>query len=141
MKEVRRIIDGVLYAAQYRGVAYANEVAQYDLTRQFDLAGLLFREVLVSPKIDIDDFSDMNTFSKVFEFLLDTALGNFDSKKTSAQIKQQARNNMACWRLIFCDMSNLDYNTVFHQMTPQEIEEANIALDMIASEIKKKSKK
>lgn len=138
--EVRRTIDGVIYIARYRGVSYANKIAEYDVTHQFDLAGVLFREVLISPKVDIDDFSNVGTFSRVFEFLLDTATGNF-TKKTHAQIKQQARNNMGCWRLIFSDMSNLDYNTVFNQMTPEEIEEANAALDMIMIEIKKKNKK
>ncbi len=33
------------------------------------------------------------------------------------------------WRLILSDCS-FDYNTVFHQMTPSEIQKANIALDM-----------
>ena len=141
MKEVKRVIDGVLYTAQYRGIKYANEISNYDATRQFDLAGVLFREVLVSPKVDINDFSDMQTFTKVFEFLLDTATGNFDKKKTSAQIKQQARSNMACWRLIFSDISNLDYDTVFHQMTPEEIEEANAAFDMIQDAINKAAKR
>ncbi len=139
--EVRRTIDGVIYVAQYRGLAYANKITEYGVTRQFDLADLLFREVLIAPKVNIDSFSDIGTFSKVFEFLWDTATGNFDNKKNSAQIKQQARENMACWRLIFSDISNLDYNTVFHQMTPEEIEEANTALDIIISEIKKKNKK
>ena len=32
------------------------------------------------------------------------------------------------WRLVLSD-TGLDYNTVFHQMTPDEINEANIALD------------
>lgn len=30
-----------------------------------------------------------------------------------------------------------DYNTVFHQMTPEEIEMANIALDMAIKAMKK----
>ncbi len=41
------------------------------------------------------------------------------------------------WRLILSDMS-LDYNTVFHQMSEEEIIMANIALDMY---IKAKNKK
>lgn len=141
MKEVKRVIDGVQYTAQYRGLKYANEISEHDATRQFDLAGVLFREVLVSPKIEIDDFSDMRTFSKVFDFLLEVAVGAFEKQRTPAQTKEHARNNMACWRLIFSDMSNLDYNTVFHQMTPQEIEEANAALDIIAAEVRRKTNK
>ncbi len=33
------------------------------------------------------------------------------------------------WRLLLSDAS-FDYNTVFHQMTPNEIECANLAIDM-----------
>lgn len=33
------------------------------------------------------------------------------------------------WRLILSECG-LDYNTVFYQMTPEEIQKANIALDM-----------
>lgn len=38
-------------------------------------------------------------------------------------------------------MANFDYNTVFNQMTPQEIEKANIALDIVNEQIKKQSKR
>ena len=38
-------------------------------------------------------------------------------------------------------MANFDYNTVFNQMTPDEIEEANIALDIVQDQLKKQSKK
>lgn len=37
-------------------------------------------------------------------------------------------NNWSAWRLVLSDVG-LDYNTVFHQMLPSEIEEANAALD------------
>ncbi|WOC33057.1 MULTISPECIES: hypothetical protein [Caproicibacterium] len=36
---------------------------------------------------------------------------------------------MAYWRLIFD--GGLDYNTVWNQMTPAEIDEANAALDCL----------
>lgn len=34
------------------------------------------------------------------------------------------------WRLVLSE-GGLDYNTVFNQMTLDEIEEANVALDML----------
>ena len=37
-------------------------------------------------------------------------------------------------------MANFDYNTVFFQMTPQEIEEANIALDIVEEQLKNATK-
>ena len=42
---------------------------------------------------------------------------------------EQVRNNFAAWRLVLSECG-FDYNTVFNQMTPEEIEMANIALDM-----------
>ncbi len=41
------------------------------------------------------------------------------------------------WRLVLSD-GGLDYNTVFHQMLPSEIEEANAALDRMIELSKKK---
>lgn len=38
-------------------------------------------------------------------------------------------------------MANFTYDEVFNQMLPQEIEEANIALDIIEAEIKRRQKK
>ena len=35
----------------------------------------------------------------------------------------------------------MDYNTVFHQMLPSEIDEANAALDIYIEAMKKESKK
>ncbi len=143
--EVSKVIQNVLYTAQFKGISYANKIKDLcreektGVIRQLDLAEILFNDVLVSPKMGIDDFSDSNTFDEVFGFLIDVATGDFNNQKTTAQLKQQARAQMACWRLIFSDISNLDYNTVFNQMTPQEIEEANLALDMIIAEIKRKS--
>lgn len=37
------------------------------------------------------------------------------------------------WRLVLSDVG-LDYNTVFHQMLPSEIAEANAALDKMMAE-------
>lgn len=44
------------------------------------------------------------------------------------------------WRLIFSD-GGFDYNTVFHQMTMDEVEEANAALDLYNEQIKRQMKK
>lgn len=43
------------------------------------------------------------------------------------------------WRLVFD--AKLDYNVVFNQMTPNEINEANAAYDIYIAEIKKANKK
>lgn len=41
------------------------------------------------------------------------------------------------WRLVLSDVG-LDYNTVFHQMLPSEIAEANVALDKMIADSNKK---
>lgn len=43
------------------------------------------------------------------------------------------------WRLVLD--AKMDYNTVFHQMLPSEIDEANAALDIYIAEMKKVNKK
>lgn len=55
----------------------------------------------------------------------------FVKRKTKSQLKRQARNNWHLWRLVLSDRG-FDYPTVFGKpfMTPQDVEEANIALDM-----------
>lgn len=45
------------------------------------------------------------------------------------------------WRLVLSDISNFTFNEVFHQMTQDEIEEANIALDLQIEAINKSIKK
>ena len=42
------------------------------------------------------------------------------------------------WRLVLD--AKMDYNTVFHQMLPSEIDEANVALDMYIENLKKAAK-
>lgn len=43
------------------------------------------------------------------------------------------------WRLVFD--GKMDYNTVFHQMLPSEIDEANAALDIYIDAMNKAQKK
>lgn len=64
----------------------------------------------------------------------------FTIRRTKAQLKQRVKKNWGAWRLIFCDMANFTYNEVFYHMTPQQIEEANIALDIVNEQIKKQTK-
>lgn len=51
----------------------------------------------------------------------------FEKKLTKRKLQERARNNWPLWRLVF---SGINYNAVFYQMTPNQIEEANAALDI-----------
>lgn len=57
---------------------------------------------------------------------------NFEKRKTTKQLKEQARSNWNAWRVVFESRGSIDYQTVFGKpyMTPQDIMEANYALDM-----------
>lgn len=51
----------------------------------------------------------------------------FETKQTKQQTKERMRQNWPLWRLVFD--GGLDYKTVFEYMTPNQIKEANCALD------------
>ncbi len=57
---------------------------------------------------------------------------DFETAKTRSQLKKQVKNDWALWRLVLAEGRGFDYSTVFGTsiMTPQDIEMANIALDM-----------
>ncbi len=52
---------------------------------------------------------------------------HFKKKLTKAQLTQRVRDDWALYRLVF---SGIDYNTVFYEMSPLEVELANVALDI-----------
>lgn len=67
-------------------------------------------------------------------------MASFGKKQTTAELKKRVRNNFAAWRLVLSECG-FDYNTVFNQMLPEEIEMANIALDMKIEAEKKAMKR
>lgn len=142
---IEKEIDGVSYKARYKGVAFSIELNEKieDDTASYEIAEILFSEVLVSPKIEIDDFADMDTYLKVFEFLFDVANGDFGKPMRKSRLKQRARDNWSLWRLIFGSEGAISYQTVFGKsyMTPQDIIEANYALDMKIEAEKKAARK
>lgn len=139
---VEKEINGILYKARFKGMAckYALENMVRTEKSDLQLAEILFNEILVSPKITIDDFEDMDAFYDVFDFLLDVALGNLEKPIPNSKLKKQVDAEWNCWRLLCSDIGNFDYNTVFYQMTPYEIEKANIALDKMYKAVKSKTK-
>ena len=128
---VEQEIDGVIYKAKYLGVGYSMSLNERmaNENSSFQLADILFDEVLVSPKMEIDDFADMTAFSKVFSFLVSVVNGNTGKKMSNASLKRRAEEeNWALWRLVF---SGVSFQAVFGKpfMTLQDIKEANYALD------------
>ena len=125
-------IDGILYKARFKGISFSlflDEQLENGITK-LQLAEILFNEILVSPKISIDDFSDINSFYKVLNFLINVALGINGKKQSTAKLKRKVDENWAYWRLVLSGRG-FDYATVFGKpfMTPQDVKEANIALN------------
>ena len=128
---VEQEIDGVIYKARYLGVGYSmslnDRLANENSSAQ--LANILFDEVLVSPKMEVDDFTDIDAFSKVFSFLISVVNGNTGKPMSNARLKRRAtEENWALWRLV---LSGVSFQAVFGKpfMTLQDIKEANFALD------------
>ena len=142
-KIVEREIDGTLYKARFRGMAYAFTLR--DLIRggisESRLTDILFTEILATDGIDKDDFPDFEALDRVRAFLLNTAMGNIEPHISKTKLKKQVNDEWACYRLVVNDISPIDYNIVFNQLTPIEIEKLNIALDRVYKEIKRQSKK
>lgn len=126
-------IDGIVYRAKFKGMAFALRVEEEceNNKSQLRLSELLFREILISPKVTLDDFTDLDTFFRVQSFLLDVAIGNFFVKDLNrGQLKSKVKEDWGMWRLVMSE--KFDFQTVFGKpfMTPQDILEANTALDM-----------
>ena len=137
---VEKKIDGIVYKAKYKGISFLLSIEDIENKNKnaiLPVARILFNEVLVSPKIGINDFADMAAFSRVYDFLYEVAHGKVsDVKLSKSQLKKRANDNWSCWRLVLSDRG-FDFQTVFGKpyMTPQDIREANYALDMqIAAE-------
>ncbi len=142
---VEKEIDGVIYRARYKGIAFAIELSEQmeDDCSSFHLASVLFREILVSPKVEIDDFADIETYSRVLAFLLNVANGvGIGKTRSKTRLKQKARDNWSLWRLVLSNRG-FDYQTVFGKsyMSPQDVIEANFALDMALEAEKKAAKR
>ena len=131
---VEEKIGGVVYKARYLGVGYAialNDRLKHKNARG-QLAKILFDEMLVSPKIKIDDLEDYETFAEVLSFLVSVSNGYTGKKVSKAKLKRMAEeDNWPLWRLIFGSEGSLTFQAVFGKpfMTPNDVVEANFALD------------
>lgn len=145
MKIIKKTINGIEYVAEWKGVSFSKEriescrVKNTEMLSKSKLAKVVFNEVITSPKISANDFSDFNEFEEVLDFGASVLFGEFD-KKSDSQLKREVEQDWGAYRLIFCDMANYTEDYVFNEMTPAEIKKANIALDMIQEAIKRQTK-
>lgn len=146
METIKKVINGVEYTAVWKGKNYTERVLKECLSedeRRYSnskLSAVVFDDIIINPKVTADDFDDLQTFYEVLEFGKSVLFGDFESK-SKAKLKSEVLKEWDYWRLIFCDIANFDYNTVFNQMTPQQVLKANIALDIVNEQIKKSNTK
>ncbi len=145
MQEIKKTINGVEYTAVWNGILQSEKMMKECTVNGnlsvYRLAEKVFSQVIINPKISIDDFADRSSFYDVLDFGVSVLQGDFGEKKSKGALKKDVMNHWGAWRLIYCDMANFDYNTVFNEMTPQEIEKANIALDIVNEQINKQMKR
>lgn len=146
METIKKVINGVEYTAVYKGYNYTTQRIKECLLQDKKhysnekLSTVVFGEIIINPKVTVDDFDDLQAYNEVFEFGRSVLFGEFENK-SKAKLKKEVLNEWDYWRLIYCDIANFDYNTVFNQMTPQQVLKANIALDIVNEQIKKSNSK
>ena len=110
-KTVKKIIDGVEYTAQFNGLSAALEAVDNSY---------------------IDGSSNTSSL-KMAKYILENVIVaprvDIDSFENAEKL-----NNVL-------DFGNFTHDYVFNHMTPQEVLEANIALDKAIKQIESKSKK
>ncbi len=83
--QVKRTINGTEYTAQFNGMSSRykaiDEAAKFVDDNQgvsmFKMAEYLLKNVLVEPKMGIDDFEDAETLDEVIQFLSSVNNGTF----------------------------------------------------------------
>ena len=146
MKTIKKTIRGIEYIAQWQGLAVSNEqcerckVEGTDRLSTAKIADIVFNEVIISPKVNADDFEDISEFNEVLDFGKSVIFGTFEAAKSKSALKREVEMDWLAYKLIFCDMANYTEDYVFNEMTPQQIEKANIALEIVSEQIKKVTK-
>lgn len=144
-----REIGGVIFKARYRGFEMAGRIQERctfegsGIISRERLAESLFKEIFIEPEgLDLDFFDSfengLEMLEEVIDFGFEVMLGKADRELSDRELKAKVKGDWAAWRLVLSDIGNFTHDYVFHQMTPQEIREANIALDKAYKEIKGK---
>lgn len=142
-------IGGVKFKACYKGIETSNRIQDESLIEgtnimsTLKLAQHLFDEIIIEPKKLSFDYFDsfensLEIIDEVIGFGVNAMLGRNGRELTDRELKTKINNEWGAWRLILSDMGNFTHDYVFHHMTPQEIREANLAIDRAIKEIRKR---
>lgn len=81
--QVKKTINGVEYTAQFNGISAALKAVDDSYIQgsnnisSLKLAEYIFSNVIVSPKVAVDDFDSIEDMNKVVEFGREVMQGNF----------------------------------------------------------------
>lgn len=84
---VKKVIGGVEYTAQFNGLSYALKTIDESYINNSSnlsmekLNETILENVIVEPKLTIDDFDDMDKLNKVVEFGQQVMQGKFRNQK------------------------------------------------------------
>lgn len=142
-------IEGVVFKARYRGFETGNRIQETctfedsNIISRQKLAECLFREIFIEPEnLDLDYFdrfeNSLDVLDEVINFGIDAMFGRTGRALTDRELKVKVKDDWAAWRLVLSDIGNFTHDYVFHHMTPQEIREANIAIDKVYKDMKKR---
>ena len=93
----KKTINGTEYTAQFNGIsaaleAFDNSYADNsDNTSILKLGKYIFENVIVSPKVDIDDFESMEEFNEVVRFGSDVMQGKFRNTTDESAAERKSR--------------------------------------------------
>jgi hypothetical protein len=143
-------IENVVFVAEFRGVKFANQIMDKCRAKNSKnlniekLAEELFSEIFIEPKNLSFDFFDGNfknpqkAFDDAITFGKDIMLYGGEKKLSKRKTKAKVKEEWAMWRLILSEFGQFDYDYVFNKMTPQEVAEANAAIDIAIERSNKK---
>ncbi len=93
----KKEIDGVTYTAQFNGISEC--LKMFDECKDsngninnLELGEYVCENVIVDPKVKIDDFEDITTYNKVVKWGLNVAQGKFrDKAKAEIPVKETGK--------------------------------------------------
>lgn len=90
-------INGITYTAQFSGLSAAmraidsSYIGDTKNTSIEKLSKYIFENVIVDPKVEIDDFESMDELNEVIKFGQAVMQGNFRNKEKSAPAKRTGK--------------------------------------------------
>ena len=144
-------IEGVKFKACFKGIAEGNKIQEACLIEgtgminTYKLAEMLFEKIFIEPENLTFEFFDLfedpvGVLEQVVAFGAGVMQGKGEEELSDRELKAKIKSEWGAWRLILSDMGNFTHDYVFNHMTPQEIREANLAIDRALKMFEKKGR-